>query len=340
MAAEDLLSDPAWFLASVNAHRLELVFIRSSERELRGAAFLDGRSPIGAGSAPRTIAIDEALDARAAAAPPPDRLLIHTSFCGSTLLSRLLDGTGEGFGYREPQPLVELATLQARRHTLAQSGDRWPALLRLVLGQYRKAFPGSAAFVKPSNWANTLLPELLAASPAFTWVTLEGALEDYLLAVLRGGRPRIRYCLNLLNHLAATGNADTDLLAQVERDALSPMQQVLRLLVVAFDGQKHALDATATDRATAASARFTATELRRDAAAVTARAAEALRMDLAPASVEAALARRTGRDAKNDAQPFSAEEESAANARLRVDFGSEIELALSWRESLPGAGAG
>lgn len=335
MDAHILLSDPAWFLASVDLDTKQLSFVKTSEDKLHSAPFLDGRTSIGASDEVISVPLKKALEAYQPD-DRPDRLIAHMSFCGSTYLSRTIEGAGEALCYREPHTLVELASLKALGHPISKNREEWMALLRLVLGQYRKPWPTATSLVKPSNWANTLLSDLIEASSDMKLVSLEFDVKAYLVANLRGGRDRLQYSLNLLNHFLSANSAYRGDVLRVERAQLPPMQRLLRLLVIVYETQKQLLDQAVQ---AASGHRFVWSCLSQKPSESLPRIAKALDVTLPTTSIEAALTKEEGRHAKNKAETYTPDQEAARNAEILSQFETDIREALNWRQTELGLAA-
>ena len=105
---EQVLADARFFPAHIDFDRDCLILIETSRDRLMHTPFIDGRTPIGEGIA-LEVPLREAIAARWPVTRRPDRFIFHVAFCGSTLLSTLLDIEGRTFAEREPNVLVELS---------------------------------------------------------------------------------------------------------------------------------------------------------------------------------------------------------------------------------------
>jgi hypothetical protein len=335
MDISSLLRDPSWFLASIDPEAQNLAFVETNLTNLHSAPFLDGRVSISARDKIVHVPIKKALKADIDQTHP-DRLLTHMSFCGSTYVSRTLEGAGEALSYREPHALVELATLKALGHSITKDYSFWIDLLRLTLSQYRKPWPNVVPLVKPSNWANSLLSDLLEASPDAKIVSLEFGAKDYLVANLRGGRSRLQYSLNLLNHFLSANSAFRGTVLDVERANLDPMQRLLRLLVIVFETQKQILDRTIGK---SNGHRFKWANVSKDPQTHLPKIAQALDFNLSQDSISTALAKEYGHHAKDKSETYTADEEARRNKEISDQFAEDLNLALDWRSSKLGLAA-
>lgn len=327
---DDLIHDPRWFLAGADPAARRFLYLQTDEQRLQELSFLDGRLPIATvDDGARTLAFEHVLATPPAVRAGIDRLLVHTSFCGSTLLSRLLEGDGEVIAYREPQALVDLSSAASRAGARPDDGE-WEGLLQFVLSQYRKVWPMRVAIIKPSNWANVILADLLSASQTPCWAIVTTDLRDYLLANVRGGRDRLGYSLRLLNHLVAAGVIDMAQVRAVEQAHTSSMQQVLRMLVILHSAQHRLLADAEAGSGVPAGGTFCKKDLLDDPLRCLANVAEALAIDLPAEAIERAIRREMPRNAKDRFKSWDPRREQRLDAGMAADIGREIELALAW----------
>lgn len=139
------------------------------------SVFLDNR--IAADLASATLVPRGAL--RPAAAPSRAAILLHTSFCGSTLLAKALHDRERCIALREPLVFRRLA--DAAHQGLAVDAAL-PDLARRVVQPWSN---GAPALVKPTHAALPLAPALLASLPQAKVLALTSSLEDFLLSNLR-----------------------------------------------------------------------------------------------------------------------------------------------------------
>lgn len=229
--------DPSSFLHRIDGHLATATFVPTSRAALARAAFLDGREDFSVGAA-WPVTIDRRPD-YPANAPIPDRYIFHVSFCGSTYLSRLLDIPRRTIVLREPHCLVDLADWRRanpRNARFAPALDWTRAMLR------RRWALNEPVVVKPSSWANGLA-EALTERPVTMlplFVTMEQ--QEFLVAVLRGGRERIAYTARLASQLAA-GEADGEsLLRAAVAQSRDPLTSALHLAALAHGLQLRLFD--------------------------------------------------------------------------------------------------
>lgn len=306
-------------------------FVPTSTAKLRAATFLDDRGDFVTGPI-RLEAMDEVLAANAADAEPC-RLIFHTSFCGSTLLGRLLDRPGKSLVLREPQSLSDLA---ARQAMLDQSGARDPRVERMLAVLpgllMRSAAAGEPVTIKPSNWINNLAPALCGMLPVRP-VFLSMQPRAFLLAVFRGGQDRIAFTARAAVHFSQAGRRNADRVAAALGQSDDQAVQLARLAALAHRmqlelfaearltggwGEEHAIDFA---------------ELAVRPVETADRAARLLGLDLSVAEIEENAARWLSRDAKQPDAAFSTEAQAAHGREVEDRFGPAIDDALAWVDS-------
>lgn len=112
------------------------------------------------------------------------RLLFHSAFCGSTLLTRALDRAGLAAGLSEPVTLNDVVGFRrrgARPAAVARTADAALRLLSRPFGQ------DEAVVIKPSNVVNPLAELLLALTGDAPALFLYAPLETFLISVARKG---------------------------------------------------------------------------------------------------------------------------------------------------------
>ena len=206
----------------------QLTYLPTNPEKLRGAAFLDGRSTFWT-APPQKASLPIAAATRI---PSAARYVFHGSFCGSTLLTRLLEACTTALVVREPQCLVDISDARSARGRLTPCDDDLVSICDFAATSLTAlSEPGKPVVIKPSNWANNLVPALCSAAGARPlFITMER--RAFLRAVFRGGRERLVFTARVAAHLAATfpnGRA----LVSAAIAARDPLQQIARLAALA-----------------------------------------------------------------------------------------------------------
>ena len=323
------LSDPAFHLFDIDADARQLIFLQTTEQTLRQSAFLDGRTAISVDGRLHRVPLRKALNQTADInLDPHPRFLLHTSFCGSTLLANAIQAASNVLVLREPNILVQLSNLKAAQHKLYLDKAIWPALIQLTLNQLGKTWSPGAVLVKPSNWANTLLSDVKATDGPLSAMYMTMSEDAYLLANLRGGKERLAYSLQLMNHLLNSGLMDRSAVLEVERGQHSPIGRLLRLLSLTHGAQQHILSDQLPDAVA-----LTLPDLQNDLRGNLLIAGDALGLTINPVWADRKLGDVSTQHAKNGSEVFSSDVEAAENRRLRNSFAADFEDLANWRDT-------
>ena len=159
------------------------------EQTYREASFLDDRV-VGPGIRGAWLPIE-----RVAAAARPGRNLrplhyiLHTGHVGSTLVSRLLDETGNVLSLREPLPLRTLAEAHDAlgRPDSLLSPSQFELLLETLLSLWSRGYAATrCVVVKATSSAARLAPQLLQRRAGSRAIYLSLQAEPYLATLLAG----------------------------------------------------------------------------------------------------------------------------------------------------------
>lgn len=237
---ENSLGDPAWFPDRIDPANRLIRLVRTTRDILSDSAFLDGRTPLSPPGADFLLLdLDRFVTGmadRRADDEPAMRWIFHASFCGSTLLARIATIESRSLCLREPQILVDLAnwraTIEARDRplyeatlaaTIAKLGQRW--------------HEEEAVLIKPSNWINSIVADLWQPARGDHALLVGLELETFLIAVLRGGRDRIAYTLQLCRHLSIAWPALGEAINAIMPEGEDAMTRAIRLVASAFWAQ-------------------------------------------------------------------------------------------------------
>jgi len=324
---DDLAADPDWFLHRVDAVEGRALFVRSDRDRLASTLFLDGRTSFGSGET-RSVEL-AALEELAGATAVPAKLILHMSFCGSTQLAHLVGESGAGIVLKEPQALVDLADWQRTLTERKIADRRFGPALRASIALLSRSWPASPpTIIKPSNWANNLIPILDAAGSRAVLVTIER--RAFLRAVFRGGRDRLAFTARAASHFAAAAGQT----ARIDRaigGVDDAFDQMARLVLVAHDLQQQYL--ADSDRF-AATARIDQKLIGSDPRAALYRASSTLALSCSPDRANV-IHRLSSLDSKNPGRPFTANGQAAEDDVVEHHHGQRFDRALAWADQHP-----
>lgn len=170
------VADARWFPVDLDVAKGVLYFQRLSDEQIEAASFLDNRLAIDWASAePVGVVQLEAAGWEVA----PLAWLWHTSFCGSTLLARMLHVPPYSATLREPLVLRRLADARDARIPTDSCAD---VLARLLSRPWHS---GGRVLVKPTHAALNLALDMMARTPDSRAVFLTSSLEDFLISHLK-----------------------------------------------------------------------------------------------------------------------------------------------------------
>jgi hypothetical protein len=330
-----LLAEPANFLHSIDIEADRAIFFPTSRDLLSGAAFIDGRSAIATG-APDQAQISQ-LIRYCRPQPTPDRFIFHLSFCGSTLISRLLDVPGHSLVLKEPNCLVDIATWKTLNQRAGKPLERLDPALQLARSALSRPWAlGELVTVKPSSWVNNLLDELTAEPNSIRplFITIEP--DAFLRAVLRGGTDRLTFTAQLAWHLAS-GFPEGDRILQLAVEAADdPLGRAANLSLVAYHLQMAIFDRVTTKGDWGQEHRLDMEEISASPREAAVKANRALSLGLEPEDLERTAERHANSHSKNPAIGYSADQRRTDDETVIEHHESTIEAALDWaKRSLP-----
>lgn len=202
-SAHEIALNPEWLPHTYDVQGTNLTSVlvpRDARRELLflGDEFFNGRFQ-------KATFPTAALMAETAAAPSaPIHFIFHTSFCGSTLLTRALDIPGSAVALREPVVLLNVANRVARSDD-AMNRKRAELVLRLL---ERPFGAGETVIVKPTNFANRIADVALSLRPESKAILLYSDVESFTQSLLMRGIAGRIYGRKLYNQFATWSGLD------------------------------------------------------------------------------------------------------------------------------------
>lgn len=310
-----------------------VTFVPTNRERLASASFLDGREDFSTGE-PFAVALDD-LTAQMNPVPGPDRYIFHTAFCGSTLLSRLIEG--ETPVLREPQILVDIASRRATADRAGAPDPAVPAALDLARALLRRPWArGQPVIVKPTNWINNILPDLTDDPGAMQPLFMTINRDAFVRAVFRGGSDRLAFAARASVHLSSRQQKHAELVALALGRETDEQGKLAALAIVTHHIQIDGFRAVAARGGWDARHWLAMDDLLANPFAAAARAANALALDIPDAVLERNCARWAGRHAKQPDADYSRGAEKVADEKVAADHRRVIEDALAWAEDALG----
>jgi len=238
-----ILDTPEYFLDAIDLQNESFKFVKTTRETLSTSSFLDGRTGLSTDGDDYFLPIKEVLswDKGSIAKRPVNRFIFHMSFCGSTLVSRVFDQPSIATSHKEPKILLQLAEIKAANLDWYRNRQQWQALMRFVLEQLSKRWsPDEPVVIKPSNWANSMLPQLIEDGGPSRAMFLSISPSDFLISVFRGGSDRVQFTYAVLKHLVIAFPEFTSIVAEVEADNLSSTDMFARLSLIVHAIQQKA----------------------------------------------------------------------------------------------------
>jgi hypothetical protein len=166
----------------------------------------------------------------------PAAYLCHTAFCASTLLAFCLDHPSRTLVLREPKVLSRLGALQ--RETPSPGSAARESLKRRVFGLLDRSYAGEAVVIKPSNFAYTLLRDVLnqrsGAGEQHRCIMLSSGLRSLVISILKKEQEARERMPEFLAALVR----DSDYLDQVDLPPLESLD-LLQQSVIFWHCQRH-----------------------------------------------------------------------------------------------------
>lgn len=292
-------------------------WLHCDEALLQASVFLDPRMPAeGRRQAMTPLAPLAHL-------PPQERTpawLWHTSFCGSTLLARLLHLSPHSVALREPLVLRRLSDAADAGHDVS------PWLQPVITLLSRPWHPGGRVVLKPTHAALNIASQAMRATPGAKAVLLTSGLEDFLVSHLK----KTNETLSKVPVLAGRALRASGLAARLPPEALQP-PSALSAAALQWAAQR---DLVASLRETLG-VRLRVldwTDLSADIEDATVSTAAFLGLDLPESTLRAHVRAHAGSHSKAMTRPYDARVRQQEHVLLRDMYGDEVMQALRWAE--------
>jgi hypothetical protein len=318
-----LTRDPAWFPHHLRTDSGTIEFVHLTRAAHRGVTFL-ADDYFDSSLTRVTLPLRDAVPAAAALPQQPLHFIFHSAFCGSTLLTRLLDIEGVSMGLKEPAGLNDLADV------LRRSGRRIdirPTLAALLTLYARPMSAGEVMIVKPSNVANAVIDDALALRPDAGALLLYSPLPAFLRSLASKGlfarvwARKLGFALAMLPEIDP-GFSDQDRWLQTDLQvaALGWLQQQAQFARLVRTHGSRILTADSTS-------------LLADLPNAMARLADFFGLDRAALKAAANSPARF-EDSKRHGLAFDAEARASAQATAQAAYGDEIDKVVTWAEAV------
>ncbi|WP_448214215.1 hypothetical protein [Colwellia sp. MEBiC06753] len=333
---------PNYFLHQFDAVKNQFCFVHTSQQQLNHCTFLDGRENFsiddiyyqidGAEFVEQTTQYANA-NANANAKPlAMPSFIFHIGFCGSTLLAKLLGNLStKVVSYKEPQVLIDFAELKAKSHGLYRQPKRWQSYFSATVKQLNKTFTDTQrAVIKPSNWANNLLPELVGLNPQIKAMFITMPLTEFIVAIIRGGKERIGFLYQLKQHLLSAFPELIGISQAIDGSDDEIMLQVTKNAALVYYMQHQLFYQAQSKLDTANWQQLTYKEIANNPLNVLQQSCELFEIKAAPQELESSVAQSIARHAKDSSYPFNEHQHCAISQQIIYSYQQAIILAEHW----------
>ncbi|REL31652.1 hypothetical protein [Thalassotalea euphylliae] len=322
-------------------HRFEpatalFTYIKTTQQKINAASFIDGREDFSVDKTCYQVPAAQTVSSFTATETPLAKFIFHIGFCGSTLLAKTLAyHQAKVLCYKEPQVLIDLAELKATNHLLYRQTARWQQYITFTVQQLAKRFtPEQQLVTKPSNWANSLLPDLAVLIPGSRAVFMSMPKQAYLVAIFRGGKERIAFIYRLRAHLLKVlpdyqplavkiDNCGQDILWQVAKSCLL----VYRLQHLLFSRAQQLLPSEQWQT-------LDYQEFLNTPHETLLQVNNTLQLGLTINELELAQAASFQRHAKAPAESYQSHEKTTIDEQVYAYYQDAIEVSLTWDDNL------
>lgn len=311
------LRDASFFPVDLDVANRAFHFLRLPGAIVRDAPFLDNRLEIDWMKADRWHAsqVQQSVPPRV-----PSAWLWHTSFCGSTLLARVLDLAPWSVSLREPLVLRRLSDAFDRG---LEIGSLIPGAVALLS---RPWHANAKTLIKPTHAALNIGVQLMDATHGDRAIVLVSDLEDFLISNLKKPAHTQEKVATLAERALRAGT----LVRRLPQQALQPPDIACAVTLQWAAQRELVLDMQ--DRAQATVLRVEASILFADLAATAARCSKWLQLPIPEDELSARCALVGGRHAKAIDVDYDSVQRTAEKRSLRIRHGEQIRSALAWCE--------
>lgn len=330
---QEILESTSYLLHSIDVKKGTFDFLYTNRETLSSASFIDGRSSLSLDKTVWQVPIDDALEWHRLepALNRPNRFVFHTSFCGSTLLARTLNIDTKSFSYKEPNILLQLAEIKAKEAGLYRNRSQWRQLISFVLDQLKNRWSDvEATIIKPSNWVNSMLTDLMLENGESRAVLLSNTPEEYLTAVFRGGSERVQYSYSLLRHLRTAFPEYSKVIVEVENSQSHTVDLFMRLSLITYAIQARAFSRVQAlvDDEHQLSCRYD--DLLNNSSKCLTAVANTLDLRLSPTDLDSSIQKNFKHHSKVTDRPYNIKDIEAVNSQVNTQYRSNFDAAIDW----------
>lgn len=180
-ALASLGTSPDLFPVHIDFAQQRLRLVKMSQRWYRESVFLDPPRIFGRYAVDMSFAAFEHW--MTADEPQAAAFIFHTAFCGSTLMSQLLDALYETLPLREPEALGNLlAYLRIPQVPEQHKRATFGPVMQLLARRYE---PTQMAIIKANDYCNPMAREILHRDSRAPLLFMYAPLEEFVVACLR-----------------------------------------------------------------------------------------------------------------------------------------------------------
>jgi hypothetical protein len=312
-------SDSHWFPVDLDVQGGRLHFLRLDESVIARASFLDNRMPIEA-SVVTSLSLEDLRSEMRAPQPAP-AWLWHTSFCGSTLMARMLHVAPHSISLREP---LILRRLSDAADAGMKIGDFIQPVIRLLA---RPWHAGGRVVIKPTHAALNIANVLMESSEGGRAVVMTSSLDDFLVSHLKKTSDTLTKTLVLAHRsLRATG----DFRHRLAPAAFNPPDP-LAAAALQWAAQRE-LVAALRDRFGDRIKVLHWERVQEDPVAAALEASDWLQLAVPVERMESHALAEAATHAKVPGRSYSPQERSAENEWLRGRYSEPLTQAKSWAD--------
>jgi len=327
-----LLADPANFLHAIDVEGGHAYFVRTNAELLRTASFVDGRVPM-ATSEPFETPLPELIAAAPDLGVATDRFVFNCSFCGSTLLGRLLDVPGRSLVLKEPRALTDIAAWKSlnTRDGVPSKGLR--PLLDMAKAVLRRPFqPGEPVTVKVASQGNLMADQLVEDAAHAKPVFITISRFNFLRAVFRGGADRMNYAARIAWHMATEVPNGDAMLQEASRMGGDPLRKAANMAVLASSFQINRFERATKVGHWGKNHLIDYETIAKSPHEAAAKAARALDIPISDADIERNVERLANVSAKQPNEAFSSDQQQAVDNQLYAEHRQVFDDALKWAD--------